>query len=285
MADIGAGPFTDHGARIVLGEEMAEDKAQALTNTNYEATLGKGKKRPEPTVGALINGGWGLTLRETLQLAAGNSDVMNDVLTVPAYNLGANGEGGTTWLVPVSRYYDAGAARYRPTYRRVQVYVDTASQSELNARLANDKLRDDLAAKQRLLDLANASAAQGDIDLKIAIANGKAGKGLHAMELSFVNNSLLTAVGDYDSAQNHGGTSAIPAGRWEELAGTKLPADFNLPKPILDASDGIDHVKIGTDMYRQVVAAANEAFPDQVGHYSTGWKTAALLALQSLSLA
>jgi hypothetical protein len=195
--------------------------------------------------------------------------------------LGLDTKGRRYYLVPNTQTYNSGRAHVESNYRIVHVEEDVEGQ----AQEAQDALQRQLEQKQRELDLAKQAAKQGDLDTQLAIAKGEAGQGYHSIELSFdkANNAFVVAVSDYESANNHGGKSAIKAGQWERLAGTKAPSDFGLPKPIIDASNP-DSPIIASELYRETVAAASDASPGYPGHYSAGINAAAKAVLDYIGV-
>jgi hypothetical protein len=296
MADLGPGPFVGHGYRILLGQQYAEDTAQAMTNTNYQATNG-GRKRAEPTVGSLVANGWGQLLQETL-VQAGTPGAMSDVLGNLAYNLGANGQGGTTWLVPVGTYYTPGG--YRPQYRRVDVWVDTAS---LEAAEAQAQAYSAQQAAQAALQAAQSAAQTAATQNEAAIALGKAGQGLHPFELTVSEDGMAvqTATTPQESRGGtaHPGKSIIDDGMWEVLYGTRTPASLGLPRALLATDDGGKTIHAAVEEYNSLRTAAMQGGSGffqgleqdifgrsfgGAGQYTPGQVRMAQQALQSLGL-
>jgi hypothetical protein len=237
-------------------------------------------------------------LQETLA-KAGAVNALDDVLQVNAYNLGANGEGGFYWLVPVSRYYDPGKASRIPRYRGVNVFTDTASQAELQARQDRDRLLSEARAKQAQLEVLNEVGSGGDLDKQLAIARGKAGQGVRALELDILSgSSTFTASSDAESMDPdgpHPGVSVIYPGAWEELAGVNAPSYYRLPLPLIASNrpDGKDK-HVATQEYQSCLTVARSADAGfnvgsifglpSASQYTAGQIAAARMALESLGI-
>lgn len=249
--------FVGYGYRIVLGKEDGQEESQARTLENYRATNGN-RKRPEPSVGSLVNGGWGLLLKQSLQ-GAGAPDAMNDVLTELAYNLGPDGEGGTLWLVPVSRSFQGGT-RNIPVYREVHVYQDAANRALIDAQNAARDNQTLAQAKEQELAALQAQQNAGDIDLKIAIEKGRQGKGAKPVEITVSADGTSVFVASSPSESSapdgpHPGKSILDGGEWERVSNNRKPSDFGLPVPILSYwPDG--SVRVGKLEYESLMKVA-----------------------------
>lgn len=282
--------LTGGGLRLVLDQEVDTENAERAVSAfmkfqgnkvRLDFQSGDGKQPVGEPLAKFINSGWGYVYYNGIK-----DEGVDAVLGWSVVSVGRDGDNGRLYWVPNRQHYDSGRVKNQAMYRLLHVYIDedAVAQAAIDKSTSDAKRNLDVktAELERYKQLANA----GNVDEQIAIAKGEAGQGFHAIELSMNpgRTMLIVATSDHESAEAHGGISAIKAGTWEKLVGAKKPSDFNLPKPIIDATEGLDKINPATELFNSVVSAANEITPDYPAHYSSAWKAGARVALKTMGL-